>query len=141
LQIVELLGEPSKVPNPVPIIVMKRADVQFVDDRILVPQGIVVEHEDVFMMAHAALLVRAEEHTRVLTENITGIAPFIDDLIASVGGVAELLSPCQMGRPNLERGRPPAAGGALMRKSPERVADLPPIAPARAGQAPCAWVA
>jgi len=29
------------------------------------------------VMAHAALLVRDEEHTRVLTENVTGVAPFI----------------------------------------------------------------
>src|SRR5262249_54075115 len=69
LQIVELLGEPAKVPDPVPITVVKRADVQFVDDSILVPQGIVVEHEDVFVMVHAALLVRDEEHTTMLPEH------------------------------------------------------------------------
>src|SRR5262249_14654465 len=45
------------------------ADVQFVDDSIPVPQGIVVEHQDVFVMAHAALLVRDEEHTTALPEH------------------------------------------------------------------------
>src|SRR5215813_1549379 len=83
---------------------MKRADVQFVDDRILIPQGIVVEHDDVFMMAHAALLVRAEEHTRVLTENITGIAPFIDDLVR-----VALAFPAFPHRPS--QGRPLPGGG------------------------------
>jgi hypothetical protein len=38
-----------------------------------------------------------------VTENIPGVAAFIDDLVASVEGVSELLIPWQMGRPNLER--------------------------------------
>ena len=64
LQIIELLGQPAKVANAIAIAVVKGADVEFVDDRILVPQGIIVKREDVFVMAHAALLVRDEEHTR-----------------------------------------------------------------------------
>jgi len=74
---------------------VKGADVQFVDDSILVPQGIVVEHQDVFVMAHAALLVRDMEHTtglpehgrfaaRVICEPVRGSEwPSIPSMIAS----------------------------------------------------------
>ena len=45
LQIVELLHETAEVSVPVAVAVKERLDVNFVDDRVLVPEGIAVRHE------------------------------------------------------------------------------------------------
>ena len=47
LQIVELLGKPGKVADPISVAVVKGADVDLIDDRVFVPEGIVRQPEDV----------------------------------------------------------------------------------------------
>ena len=46
LQVVELLGQPLEVADAVAVAVVEGADVQLVDDRVLVPERIVAELDD-----------------------------------------------------------------------------------------------
>src|SRR5438105_15721047 len=43
LQVVELLGEPREVTDAVRVAVVERADMHLVDDRVLVPERVLVE--------------------------------------------------------------------------------------------------
>src|SRR5262245_49240651 len=45
LKVVEFGGESCKIADPVVVTVVKRADVQLVNDRVLVPERIVLERE------------------------------------------------------------------------------------------------
>src|SRR3954468_22420149 len=45
LQVIELLRQPREVAHAVARLIEKRADVDFVDDRVLVPKGIVFQRE------------------------------------------------------------------------------------------------
>ena len=59
LQVVELFDQAGKVADAVAVAVHEGADVDFVDDRVLVPQGVVVERDDflfAFFAAHGAHL-------------------------------------------------------------------------------------
>ena len=57
LQVVQLRREPPEVPHPVPVAVVVGADVEFVDDRVLVPEGIVVQHiPSLFPIRHSRTL-------------------------------------------------------------------------------------
>src|SRR5205807_7702100 len=53
LEIVELLGQPRKVADPVSVAVVKGTDMDLIDDRLLVPEGIIFE---------AAAMVRERGH-------------------------------------------------------------------------------
>ena len=46
LEVVQLLGQPAKVADAVAVAVAEGADVHFVNDRVLVPEGVVVERGD-----------------------------------------------------------------------------------------------
>ena len=46
LEIVELLGQPRKVADPVSVAVVKGADVDLIDDRVFVPEGIIFEADE-----------------------------------------------------------------------------------------------
>ncbi len=46
LQVIELLDDAEEIADAVAVAVAKGADVQFVDDGVLVPEGIVIQSDD-----------------------------------------------------------------------------------------------
>ncbi len=59
LQVIQLLRKALEISDPVPVAVEERLHVEFIDDGVLVPEGIVLQGEDVFLSpSHPALLYR-----------------------------------------------------------------------------------
>ena len=48
VEVLELLGKPAEVPDAVPVAIVESADVDLIEDRVLVPEWIAAEFEGFF---------------------------------------------------------------------------------------------
>ena len=66
LEIIQLLGEAFKIPDAIPVEVIKRADVDLVDDGVFVPKGVLIGEEQWLGVRHNELSAFSGQLSRPL---------------------------------------------------------------------------
>src|ERR1700722_117363 len=70
LKIIELLFKPLKISNPIPVAVLKCADVHLIDDRVFVPEGILSDWQTAFSWIISSSRRRSAKSKSIRTETV-----------------------------------------------------------------------